>query len=625
MRSRAIILSFILLLLIPCIMISSFGESEPNEEETVNVWLVLRFRDYETDMPIPNVPVTASISTAWGEKQIEPTSTNETGVVQVFLGAFLRASPTSQRLSRLLGLVIFDNYTLIKVNDFFMEDAEYVAEYVPNSTRYADMQINLRIENSESRIFLEADLWVLKGKLIKVSDCDPLTGKRMNLSAKPAVRAVIESEEESTYESYFFFPINYNVTVILETEPRTEQIYPPIEVRIEENTTMVNWMYHAAEAYLGLEMLRVGEEIEWFRSLEFPVDRETEEYLTIQEYLSRVLNLYQKREYGPSLGGAKISMAKLNNLKKWLPNLKTYAVLTSIGVCLFAYALASLLPSFIFEERGASKARLASKIIIFSLFLFIFSLTNPSVRITYVLLIERVFGVVTRRMDLFSSLWGCLFAGSLTYFVITLISIKKAPMRNLALQLGIRDLKRRRSRTILNLISISIIVSSAIIFVNISMGYTTKIRNSWIGTETQGIIIQADTYVAPLSEYDINWTGTQEWCMDLGYREEIRKREHRQGFEIARQSLLLVDNRLSRVHLVGIDPAFMEKYYNFTNYVRGIWQDFHIGEPVIIVPTSLDVPIGEYVELDVEEVVYGPTGSVSRGRRPLGSFRVVGK
>ncbi len=338
-----------------------------------------------------------------------------------------------------------------------------------------------------------------------------------------------------------------------------------------------------------------------------------------------MLELYQEREYAAALGGARISVKRLYSLNFWLLNLERYALVTSVGICLFAYGLASLLSNFIFEEASENKSRVIGKALIFSSLMLMFSISHPSLKIAYAIIIEYALGATVPSIDLPISLLGSFIIGSITYFFITLVSIRRTPMRDLALQIGIRSLKRRKSRTILTLTTITIIVSSAIIFVNISLSRSTKIKGSWTGTDTPSVLIQPDINLVPLSEYDVNWTRTQEWCKDLGYREKIRMRERRGDAEIERKGLLLTDTRTIQVDIVSVDPAFTEKYHNLSKHVRGFWQDFSEGERVAIIPTSHEASINDYVKLAVEESTLTQRGITPLGKRTLGSFRVVAK
>ena len=627
---------------------------EANQGYKINVWIVLHFRDYGTDLPISNLSVAATINTPFPpwQKHIGLLRTNETGAIRSFLGELeiggyireelekkttndlrkiasnigisdvrsktqlikiiLNAQNLSEwkrllKLPQLRELQLSDNYTLIKVGDRYLEETKYTAEYIDNMTMYKELQMNLAyILEDNSTLLVEGNIWLLKGKIVTVSDCNPISGDRESLFLKPAVDTGIKSEEND-YESYYLVPINYRVKIFHEVETWEEyetrkswlykQVFSPFIVEVDKNTTMINWMLHAAREYVNRQKHTLDKELKWLQSCGYPSEKENAEYEAVKNLLNRVLKLYENREYVSALGGAKIADRKLTELKNWIAAAKTLAVFTTIGISLFAYGLASLTSSIIFEEQTERKKRLAVKVIFFSILMLIFSITHPALKIVFTSTIGAGY------TDLPLSLLGCFIISGLTYFFIQLTSLKKKPMSDLALQLGVRNLKRRLSRTILTLATITIIVSSAIIFVNVSLSRETKVRRQWEGTSIPGVIVKPNIYLAPISEYDVNWTCSQEWCGDLGYREEIRASEITREGSIKRAGLLMTDEKITHVNIVCVDPAFMKAHYNLTERFRGPLQEFLEGKKVAILPSTFRVAPNEYVTLGVEKLI----------------------
>jgi len=636
MKERKIFPLLFLLFLASIVPINASASSETNE---VDLWIVLHFRDYETDLPVSNISVTATINlpfTPW-QRQIGPLRTNETGTIQSFIGEFeiedySSLQPSGWKLlkpSRLRELQLSDNYTLIKVENTYLEETKYNAEYVANTTIYKELRVNLAYILEDRNLLVEGNIWLLKGKIVRVSDCNPITGDQENLFLKPAVKTEIKNEK-SSYESYYLVPINYEVTVFHKVETWEEyeagknrldkQIFSPLTVEVDENTTVINWMFHAAREYVDRQKHILDKELEWLSLCGYPLEREYEEYEAVKSLLNRVLELYENGEYVSALGGAKISDRKLAELKRWIAETKSLAVPTTVGISLFAYGLASLTSSLLFEEQTERKKRIATKVVFFSVVMLMFSFTHPALKIIFTSIIG------ARHADLPLSLLGCFIIAGLTYFLVQLTSLKKKPMMDLAVQLGVRSLKRRLSRTILTLATITIIVSSAMVFVDISLSRETKVKGQWEGTNIPGVVVKPDTYLAPLSEYDVNWTRSQEWCADLGYMEEIRAREYIEEGAIMRNDLLIIGEETSYVNIIGIDPVFMEDHYNLTGRFRGSLLEFSEGEKVAILPSTFRVAPNEYVTLGVEEKisVKGGLGPPLIERRTFGEFRVVG-
>jgi len=592
------------------------------QEETVPVYLSIQVRDYNTGIAVANLSVVIDVNTDWGFKRIS-NRTNETGVVQTFIGNIATANVPQAML--LYSVDLSENYTLIKVRDTFVEEIprlfRFQLQYSANHTIYSGLGITLSNRVLTDKQYMEGTIWVLKGKLVRVLDRNLVTGTSQDLIVTPAILTNIPSNM-STFERLYFFPINYEVTIYhrtsiwsnIETEKlKIDDPVSPLIVKVDENTTLINWMYHAAVEYVERATYSMSREFEFLNSTGYPLDKELEEYNAIKSLWNRVLGLSEEGEYASALGGAEISYSKYLDLMKWLSNNKITAVFTAIGISLFAYGLGSLLSSFIFDEPSQNKIRLITKVLIFSLVMLMFSLSHPSLKITFAMLIG------SRSVSLPLSLLGCFVIGTLTYFAMQLMSIRQKTMTDLALQLGVRSLKRRKSRTLLTLSTIIIIVSSAIVFVNISMSRETKFVEQWKGTNTSGVLVEPDTFMAPITEYDVNWTRLQQWCKELSYVESIRKQENLQEYSMSRTGFITIDEETYTVDIVCVDPSYMEKYYNMSRRITGFWNQFIEGEPVVIVPSDFNFLVNQAANLGVAEVIIGPPET-----RTLGEFRVIG-
>ncbi len=528
--SQIIVFIFLVAFCISFTSIPTQAINVSQQVDAVPVYLSIQVRDYNTGIAVTNLSVTVGINTDWGYREIS-NRTSETGVVQTTLGnieintIFLTMSLEYVDLS--------ENYTLIKVQNTFIEELQLsnfyglYSEYSANHTRYF-FEILLSHRVLTDRQYVEGTIWVLKGKLVRVLDSDPVTGTHQNLIVTPAILTNTPSNV-SEFERLYFFPLDYEVTMYHETQTwqnvETEKLrygidpVSPLIVTVEVNTTLINWMRHATIEYVKRAKYNMDREFEFFNSTGYPLDRELEEYNAINSLWNRVLELYDKGEYAAAFGGAKISDNKFLNLLSWLYDNKITAVFTAVGISLFAFGLGSLLSNFIFDEPSQNKIRLILKVLIFSLVMLMFSLSHPALKITFAMLIG------SRSVSLPLSLLGCLVIGIMIYFVMLLISVNQKTITDLALQLGVRSLKRRKSRTLLTLLTITIIVSSAIVFVNISLSRETRFKGQWKGTSTSGVLVEPDTYAAPISEYDVNWTRLQQWCKELSYIESIRDQE----------------------------------------------------------------------------------------------------
>jgi ABC-type antimicrobial peptide transport system permease subunit len=487
--------------------------------------------------------------------------------------------------------------------------------------------MNLEQELFDDQGIIEGNLWVLKGNLINLTNFDPINGEELDLMLKPGAKALLPDPEIS-YENYYFFPINYTVTISPQKTALNYQKYPEmyedLTVEVNENTTLINWMYLAAKVFRDTQMVLAKEGLERLGSAGYDLDREWEEYQAINNLLERVVDLFQKKEYDPAFGGAVISANRLETLWVWISNIKTLAILSSLGISLFAYGIASLFSIFIFEEPAQSKKRLISKVLIFASIMLMFSLTNPSLQITYTKLINVL------KVDLATTLFGCLVLSSLTYFFMEIFSLRKTRFTDLALQLGMRSLKRRKSRTILTLITITLVVASSMVFVNISLERTSRIKNSWIGTDVNGVLVKPnlDIQSGSLSEYDIEWISEQEWTEEIVLMREIWELGELRGPTktdfMRRVGFISFNEDRFPVHMVIIDPNIVEKYHNLSQYIRGSWEDFVEKSDVTIISSLLPIPFNEQVTLEVDEYVTIMDTEIFLGTKDIVEVNVIG-
>lgn len=186
----------------------------------------------------------------------------------------------------------------------------------------------------------------------------------------------------------------------------------PMIVKVEENTTLINWMQHATAEDIERAKYSMSKEFEFLNSTGYALDKEQEEYNAINSLWNRVLRLYEKGEYTSAFGGTRISNNKFIDLMKWLQYNNITAVFTAISVVFFAYGLGSLLSYFVFDEPSQNKLRLITKVAIFFFSVLMISLSHPSLKITFAMLIG------SRTVNLPLSLVGCFVIGILTYFFV---------------------------------------------------------------------------------------------------------------------------------------------------------------------------------------------------------------
>ena len=631
MKSKRLMIPSLLFLALFSILMTSYGVKGYEENETVEVWLTLSLKEYRTDIPVSNVSMSVTIYIRWEDEwgdireEIMEGShvTDERGRFHIYLG---NITPSNSIIPpRLIGISLSDNYTLIKVNDVFLEDTDFSAQCVLSNVEYSDMWIRVDQEFSDSQVTIKADCWVLKGKTIVISDSDPITGEKSVISLKPAVKIASKNETAGEYyEGLYLAPLNYEILISYAPKGLVEYRYPPLRVPVNGNTSFINWMYYAAKSYINKKIASIGKEIKRLNSTGLPLNREVQEHGALKNLAIKILSLYSERKYSAALSGMKLFASRAIDLERWLGYLKLFAVIATACVSLFAYGVASLISNFIFEEPAKNKERLIIKIFLFALLIVLFSLTNPSSKITCIIIVENAIGSPVPVADAFTSLLGTFVIGALTYFLITLASIKRSSVSDIALQMSIRGLKRRPFRTILTLITITIVVSSSILFTNITFTRETRIKGSWPGTQISCLILRSDV-TTELDIYDVTWIKKQEFCSNISYIEAIKRYERSGRNTLIHTSVIYLNGKPRITTVIGIDPSFMEKYYNFSTYVRGSWKEFASGDKVVLLPTNYDVTIGDYVMLGIDEKLSAPMMVIHLGVRNLGRFKVVGK
>lgn len=611
-----------ILLILPLALLATSSYETRGYDGKVMVWLTLYLREYGTDIPITNISVSVTILSAWGDLKGGPYQTDEYGKITALLGEYVeRAALTTPRLMR---LTITNNYTIIKINDVFLEEIQYGAAYAPNQVEYTNLQIRINQERLNENIFFRVNCWALKGKVVMISDSDPISGASLSISVKPAIRITSRGTESSIYENYYLVPLNYEIE-IEPVDTRTYS-YPSLRVFINENTSIINWMYYAAKNYGDKKINSIYDEINWFSSTNLLLTQEINEYETLKNLLKRSLDFYWRREYSAALNGMRLFESRFVDLSNWLSSLRIFAVTSAVSIGFLAYGMASLFSNLMFEEAEEQRKRLIAKIMLFASLALIFSFTNPASKIGCAIIIEKVTGTSVPVIDTLTILIGTFVISALIYFLMMLTSLRRGSITDLAVQLGIRSFKRRPFRTILTLATISIVVSSSILFINISMARESRIKRSWSGTSIPCIILETSQYSTGLSRHDIEWIKRQEWCKNVSYTEAVKQTDYYGANTISRATLIQTsDGRTLITNVIFIDPDFMDSYYNFSRYIRGFWNEFSTGEGAALLPTNYNVAIGEHVTLKVDETLVMEVGAIHLGARNLGSFRVVGK
>lgn len=322
MRDKKILNKLLATLILSLALFTTFSYEAKCYKGSVNVWLTLQLREYRTDIPLSNTSLSLIVSTNWGQFNLGPYFTDKHGNATIFLGEY--APPTSRSPSppRIAQITLVGNYTIIKVNNVFIEDiARCTAEYNSGTVTYKSLWIPILTEVIDNNVFLRVDCRVLRGNIINISDSDPLTGDQSVIYVGPAAKVISEKTTEGElYENQYLVPLNYYVRIT--TLSSEKYPYPPLKILIDENVSFINWMYYAANFYVNKELKDLEREINWFKSAGLSLIHEVGEYGSLKNLANRSLNFYKEREYDTALDGMRLFVKRVTDLKGWLARQK---------------------------------------------------------------------------------------------------------------------------------------------------------------------------------------------------------------------------------------------------------------------------------------------------------------
>ncbi len=201
--------------------------------------------------------------------------TNVSGIYQHFWTSNVNVTDTLA----ITGMTVKNNFTVLRICDLLLENSRYSSIYDADGTRYWSFLtlIRPRITKEGNLTLFNCLIWVDKGKLVSLADRDPQTRSKRALSLSPAVPASTIFRSKEVNEIYYLFPLNYSVTI------RTSSVspYPPITVRVDENTTFVSWTGLAAQAYSENLLNQLKERINYFTAFGISLVDETRQHVQV--------------------------------------------------------------------------------------------------------------------------------------------------------------------------------------------------------------------------------------------------------------------------------------------------------------------------------------------------------
>jgi len=591
----------------------------------VKYTLISYFIDYLTNSPVPRLNVTLVLN-----------GFTVKGLADDFgsLKSSFNASKDLANSILLNSLSVYGNFTIVKIQDYMMEDLRYDVTYSKNVIIYTGLEVRPKIISTEKEMLLYYYIYTLKSKFVNVSDLDVSTMEilpngeiqfrrdKLVLDARPAVPV---NKQLNRYESLYLFPIDYPITVKVRIFrfrflPETY----PVKALVTENTSYVNIMGPVLHFRINETLSPIIEKIDTLKILGLSMIDEERLLIKIVNQNTNILRLVENRSYDAALTQLRFLAKKISNLQSNLSNLNISLTLSCIIVIAFIYVFSSLASTLITDD--ARKKFLLRFILYFSLF-FIFLLSHNEFKIALSLLSSNFLLTDIRYLDNFTIVVIGSTLGSLGILIPTLISLYSPPIISLSLDLSIRDVKRHLMRSLLTILAFSLIIASVLAVFKISYSHilSEKITQTSFKTDvvclqstSENIIVKNDLVFIK----SIEWVNSSYYVKSLYDTITIGPLSGFTAIRLISPSSGLLDQRLD---IIGIDPVFLNDYFKFSpNIVRGGY--ISGNESAILVPSSLSnyLRLSERVRVRFVIVSNIANNLVDVAEYDLGDFIVKG-
>jgi len=557
--------------------------SEPTEH---SMYIAIQVRDYFTEEAVHNASLSVKVSTNVGE-YIFSGITNASGYI--LYHTQLDFKPTSARLRE---ISIGYSYGLVpvKIENIFLELVGYTGLFrlIDNTTIVKGIDANLEVKSFSNYTVVIGRIWVLRGKLVNISDYNPISRKKLSLIVRPGLKAT--NHIYSKYYSTYLLPMSYAVTIeygekAFQRYSRELIPYLKMNVFITNSTNYIPFSAYYIREYLAVKYRMLFSEIDWFNSFGYPIvsNIEVETLLMLKQH---IIDLIERGDFENAIGALNTLIDTLDRM--WIEtgkvkSLSFYSSLLMILLVLgFSIAVASLLS---WDRKSAFIIRTA----IFFLMMITLFETQPAFRIASATLLERI-GIPIASFE-----YGALFAsiilfGSLVYGIYIALSFIMKPERKLSLTLIIQYMKARKWRTLLTIVTLVLTISSllSVVKVNVSAGlFESRVK---VNIKGSGIIVKINLIRRPdgFSPSEIRWitnlTGSKEMYL-------IRVK----NFTYA-GTLLSISNANYLIDAISMNTSLIIKYLNITPYILlGYVPKEHEDGIILSSKVSIFTSLGSYV------------------------------
>lgn len=613
MRRAALALIFILTLLQLATV-----EAPPSAK------LIVVVRDYLRNRPLPNATLEIQLQLD-GMYETFKTKVNEVGIAVISL----EFPPGEAYLSgvRVMPLPA-GNSSLplmpVRIADTLLEavDREAVLETPGNSTRLEGLKIPLALGRTGNATVVQCLVWLSPGRLVNVSRVDPLTGRPVNIKVSPSAR-VSSTNQLSTY----LVPLGYPVVVRAETGIPSAQ-----EMRfwIDNGTSMLNWSYEAARLLVKDTFTGLGDYVSRLDVVGYPVEEILVDLKALEAMSDQALTLFREGNLSLGVEYLKSFMNGVDDVRARVRSSFQLASLVAVATLILTLAFSHIVAVIVAEKRRLFEiVRLSLLLALLGLM----TLFSPTFRLASAGLLEAL-GVPLAVIDMPTLAAGIVSMGLLAYSLLILASLAAGPVRGFWLYLALRYLKSKRLRSVLVLLTLTLVIASTITIVGFRAGLTPIVTEErgrgYYGLDLEVNMVRRPNGLRP---------GEVEWIASLVNASEVG----RMGVVPLTYAGVVVRSPQHNIpvlfNIVALDVEFFSKHFNIGAHVyegRLPWSDelamivprsyenfLKIGDKVYLVyasrsPTGLPVPVEMVVEQMFRVVGYYDPVSLNSTLDPEG-------
>jgi len=510
------------------------------------------------------------------------------------------------------GLMLGSNYTAIRICNTVLDTAtimpegryiSYAGYYSSNRTFYEDILAGLWTSVTKNRTYILCQMWVDRGRAVRVSDYDPAQGK-IELYVNPGLR--IYEVSATDYEDWYFVPIGYPIEIMDVPDFMGTTSYSPLTVTIGGNTSVINWTQHATIEFSRKTQKAIEQRLIWYDSQGFPLEDVRRDYLQTVVMFEQAAVLIGKGNYSMGLNYLTEAQDRSAYVGTELDNIDTYVKMTVLLVTLFSYGFSRLIPTLFI---GDEKKRLMASIVLYFGIFAAFTLTQPHVKVALAMAIGSLTGYAdlsTVHMDLLMTLTAAFIWSTFLFLLMFAISsLRTLSFAGFVMDVAMRNMKARRNRTLLTVATVALIVGASVAFVNISSGRGIVETGRWPGSAKKVLIIEPRGESFPaIEQYEVSWLRGQTWAKDVGYEAPlsgnilIGKQTMTVSIEIRKGQIPVAEALSGKT----FDPVFYRRYYNLSQYLIGSLPTTNERGILLSSRISANVGVGDSVELVIHMI-----------------------